>query len=229
MKTISICGKRGFGDLIATFTKIINTIDQDCHLIFYYPPINDDYPTRIKFLFDQYFPINFNVTYEVSHDFYSVAPDKCTEKFGKEKHGKDWIFSGSNVYGAYRRFKKQWQGNKNGHICLFLNNENTNPDYPMPGKWFDSEVNKVLVGLVDNKNYFELNRERTIEECAELLSTCRYAVGVDGAWAHMCNAMRVPVYISLNGYDESHYEKFFKNHPTRKYIKQEQVFELCVI
>lgn len=227
MNTIYMCGKRGLGDIVCTISYILDYISKDSHIIFLYPP-NHGYEEKIPIIINEYTPTDYNVTYEVSSEWYSVNYDKAKIKFQNLQQGKDWFFSGS-IGGKLRPFKTQWKKNVNGPIGLCLNNENTNSGYPMPGKWFEPKLNQVLNELIDEKNYVTFGRMFSISECINKLSLCRYVIGVDGAWAHICNAMRVPYYLTTNGYSENHYYHFFNKHPTLKYIPPEKVFEYCVL
>lgn len=228
MQTIYMCGKRGLGDIVVGLCNMIDTIQEDSHIIFYYPP-NHEYENKIPELMKEVLPLkNLNITYEVSHDFYSIDGRVCRQKFKDKDFNREWFLSSSSS-NVLRKFNTQWKGNTSGPIGLCLNNENTNVNYPMPGKWFDTKLNELLVSLIDEKKYVTFGRMFTITECIAKLAECRYVVGVDGGWAHICNAMRVPYYLSLNNYTPKHYDSFFKNHPTLKYIKQEEVLQYCIL
>lgn len=227
MNTVYVCGKRGFGDIVVGISKTIDSIKEDTHLVFCYRPYHQ-YEEKIPAVLNEYLPIEHNVTYEINHEWYSIIYKVCKEKFAGLQENKDWFFTCSSG-GLLRPFKTQWLGDKNGPIGLCLNNENTNSDYPMPGKWFSPQLNDYLRQLVDEKRYVAFGRMFSVAENIEKLSRCRYVIGVDGAWAHICNAMRVPFYLSLNNYTVDHYQNFFNGHPTLTYIPQEKVLEFCTL
>lgn len=228
MKTVYACGKRGFGDLVCGISYIIDSIKEDTHIIFFYRPYHQ-YEEKIPAILEEYLPLkDFKVTYEINHDWYSVSYEVCKKKFNYLREDDDWFFISANG-GILRPFNTQWKEDKNGPIGLCLNNENTNIHYPMPGKWFDPKVNDLLTTLIDEKNYVTFGRMFSIQENIQKLARCRYVVGVDGAWAHICNALRAPYYLSTNRYDKNHYQVFFRKHPTLTYIKQEQVLEYCIL
>ena len=224
MKTINVCGKRGLGDLVTTVSFILKKINSDSHIIYNYPS-NFDYKSTFKTLMDEYLPHSlYNVTYEVNEEWSTVYPNKAIEHFGASGRNDTWFFGQGSVDDTYLKFKTKWKGNKSGPICLCLNNENHNPTYPYPEKWFDANTNDYLLSLVDNKNYFVLGRPLTVKQNIDLMANCSITLGVDGAWAHIANAMGVPFVLTRNDIDKTILNSVHTGHPTLKIIETHDLF-----
>lgn len=214
MKTLRVCGKRGLGDLISGFSKFFKTVSEPSHIIFHYPP-GFQYKKTIATLVEEYNLPNV-VSHEVDLEWFTV-----NERVAKKRYPD--IFFTYCFNHVHLPFKTKWKPNTNGPIGLCLNNENNNPGYPYKSKWFSHSVNEKLLSLVDEKKYILLGRPKSVKENISIMSECRYVLGVDGAWAHAANSLRVPYFLSANSYDFSFY-KFHSKHPTLKLIKEEEVF-----
>lgn len=225
-RKIDICGKRGLGDLVTGTSRILQTLVNDTHLT-YWLPSGFNYSETINQIIDQYTKnFHLNITYYVDESWSSVSHKKALEKFNVKDENKLWFFiEGNNPIGSNLKFYTSWQGNKHGPVGLCLNNENTNPGYPYPEKWFDSKVNNFLLSLVDNKNYYFLGRPRSIKDNIEIMSNCRYILGTDGGWMHVANSMRVPAYLVRNNLALRILKATHVNHPTLKIIETNNIFE----
>lgn len=215
MKVHHVCGKRGLGDLISGISSLFKTIEEPSQIIFHYPP-GFQYKKTISTLVDEFNHPKVN-SFVVDLEWFSISKTKAEKQFGQS------FFFTCCYNHTYLPFKTQWKKNLNGPIGLCLNNENYNSGYPFKGKWFSETVNDKLLSLVDEKDYVLLGRPKSLKQNIEAMSECRYVLGVDGAWAHAANSMRVPYYLTANGYDFSFY-KFHSKHPTLKLIKEEDVF-----
>ena len=217
---VDICGKRGLGDLVSGTSHILQKLDNDTHLTYWLPP-GFNYSETIQQIIDQYTRnFHLNITYSVDESWSSVSYKKALLKFNAAEENILWFFNeGNNPVGYNLKFNTVWQGNKNGPVGLCLNNENTNPGYPYPEKWFDKTINDFLLKLVDNKNYYFLGRPRTITENIDIMSKCRYILGTDGGWMHVANSMRVPAYLVRNGLSLKIIKATHIQHPTLKIIE----------
>lgn len=225
MQVIHACGCRGLGDIISGTSNIIKTINQDSHIIFHFPP-GFDYKTTVDTLMSEFtLPLGVNVTHELDETWFTIRKNVAVKRFQQEGlvPNKDWFFFASGGT-TYVPFKTQWKGNANGPICLSPNNENTNPYYPYPQKWFMPSLNDILMDLVDEEKYLFLGRPYSIKECIEKMSRCRYTVGVDGAWTHIANAMRVPYILVRNKLSKKIIDNMHKHHPSFKCIETYEIF-----
>lgn len=221
MHTVYICGKRGLGDIISGTSRALKHLTQPTHYIFHYPP-GFDYSTTVQTVMDEYIPnLSFPVTYETDETWFSISEVAARKKFGKENCNKTWFFTAS-INDTYLPFKTQWKGDSKGPICFVLNNENCNPQYPYPKKWFDPKLNEQLKNLIDDNVYLHLGRPLSVRESIDRMSRCRYVVGVDCGWAHAANAMRVPYKLVVNSYGKDFF-KFHSRHPSMKLIEASEV------
>lgn len=228
MKTLHVCGKRGLGDIVAGISYILKNY-QDIHIIYHYPP-GYDYKTTIDLLMVEYNAKSLNITYEIDESWYTVHKNVAAKKFGLENFTKTWIETpGARQRTPYLPFTTQWKGNTKGPICLTLNNENCNPTYPYPGKWFDYKTNDYLENLIDDKNYLWLGKPFSIAENIRRMSECRYIVGVDGAWAHIANSMRVPFIMVRNNLEKHIINETHPCHPTLNVIETSQVLNYLTL
>lgn len=224
MRIIHGCGCRGLGDIVSGTSNIIKTIKEDSHIIFHFPP-NKDYSTTINTLMSEYvIPSGIKVTHELDETWYNVRRGVAEKRFKGLIPNRDWFFFASGG-STYVPFKTQWRGDINGPIAVAPNNENTNPQYPFPQKWFSEDLNKILIDLIDEKNYLFLGKPFTIKQSIEKLAKCRYAIGVDGGWIHIANAMRVPFILVRNNLERRLVHSLHRNHPTYKRIETFEIFK----
>jgi len=221
MNTINICGKRGLGDIISGTSRTLKTLTEPTHIIFHYPP-GFDYITTVQTIMEEYIPsLNVPVTYETDETWFTINERKASQKFGNENFNKTWFFTAC-TNDTYLPFKTQWKGDTKGPVCLVLNNENYNPQYPYPKKWFEPELNDKLKSLIDDKNYLHLGRPLSVRESIDRMARCRYVLGVDSGWAHCANAMRVPFKLVRNNYEKEFF-KFHSRHPSMTIITADEV------
>lgn len=215
MKVHHVCGKRGLGDLVSGISLFLHRLTVPSHIIFHYPP-GFQYGKTIATLVDE-FNIDNVISYEVDLEWFTIS-----QAVAKKKLGKNHFFT-SCFNHKYVPFRTQWKKNLHGPIGLCLNNENNNEGYPYKGKWFSKDINDKLLNLVDEKNYVLLGRPKSVKENIQIMSECKYVLGVDGAWTHAANSMRVPFYLTANQYDKEFFD-YHSQHPTITIIKEHEVF-----
>lgn len=229
MKEIIMCGSRGLGDVISGLSNIIKRINCDTHLKFCYP---GDVPTyNYKEIFDVLMnnfvlPQQYKITYEYDPTWYTIRYQIAENKLGKEQSGNTWFFSSSGNRTIYTPFKTTWSGDVNGPIALSLNYEEfiANPkSSPYPKKFFSADLQDRLRSLIDNKNYFVLERNTTLQGCIDILTKCRYALGVEGAYTHLSNCTRTPFIIVRNNHDQKLIDSVHKSHPRLKTIETKDI------
>lgn len=228
MKKINICGKRGLGDIVSGTSLMLKTINSDARLT-YWLPAGFDYKRTLNVIIYQYsakYP--HKIELEVNEGWATVNYEKAVEKFGKSNFNQSWFFL-SCYKDCYLPFKDNWEKNSDGPIGLSLNNENCNPSYPFQFKWFNKNVNRELVKLVDDKNYFSLGRPRTLEENIEIMKKCRYVLGVENGLTHIANAMRVPFIISKNRFDMAVLNSHHSMHPCLKIVEEYEIFKYLTL
>lgn len=223
MKKINICGKRGLGDLVAGTSYILKQVNSNCQLTFWLPP-EFDYKRTVDTIIYQYsasFP--HLLTHTVNETWSSINYYKAVEKFGVGEN-INWYFNkGIDQSGAYLKFKDQWWGDSNGPVGLCLNNENTNPGYPYPEKWFNEDTDNFLWSLVDNKKYIVLGRPKSVQSNIDIMKQCRYILGTDGGWAHVANAMGVPYKLVRNNMSLKILKDVHYRHPTLTIVETKNI------
>ncbi len=223
MKIYNICGKRGLGDIVASTSFILENLTEKSHLIFHLPK-GFDYSTTLSVLFDEFIiPKNITVTYELDEEWSTVNIYKAFNKFPQSELSKTWFFMHHCGYGQYLPFKTKWKQNENGPIGLSINNENHNKNYPYLEKFFDDGTNNFLSSMIDEKNYLFLGKPFSIKENIAKMSECRYVIGIDGAWAHIANSMRVPYFLVRNGMNMKLLKSVHKGHPCLKIIETNEL------
>lgn len=219
------------GDIVATLSHFLKTaVKSNCHVIFHYPP-DHGYPRLIKQLMDAFSETPYKITYEVDLTWYSVSEKAGTEKFGADGRLADTLsniepvswFTGTFYAEEYHPFKRTWKRNHTGPIALALNHEFYDDKHPLADKFFDRKTNEQLLRLVDNKKYFSLGQHHSFENNVAVLANCRYAVGIEGGWTHICNAMRVPFICVTNKRKTSAPQKVHAGHPCLKIIETSEM------
>ena len=174
---------------------------------------------------------NFIVTYEVDETWFSIKENQGVVKFGQS--GKEatttsslengWWFTGTFFHHVYHPFKTTWRSNKDGPIALALNHEFFNKNHPILDKFFSDKDDQRLRKLVDNKNYFNLGLEHSFEHNLEILSTCRYVLGIEGGWTHASNATRTPFICVANKRAPRAPAKVHSGHPNLNIIPSSEI------
>lgn len=224
MKKINICGKRGLGDLVAGTSYILKKVNSHVHLT-YWLPSEFDYKNTIStiiYQYSAYYP--YLVEHTVNESWSNIRYHEVIKKFGKENESKTWFFNnGVDKTGPYIKFRDQWEKNSNGPVGLCLNNENNNPSYPYPEKWFDKSTDDFFWSLVDNKKYIVLGRPKSIQKNIDIMKRCRYVLGTDGGWAHVANAMNVPFKLVRNDLSLSILKDVHLKHPTLTIVEKKNI------
>lgn len=107
--------------------------------------------------------------------------------------------------------KKKWLGDKNGPIGLYINHNHQKLENQL--KFFNDQDNLDLLCLIDNKNYFHLGKSHTFEENLDIMSKCRYVIGLEGGWTHISNSMRAPYIICANQRPLNEIKMYHSKHP----------------
>ena len=219
------------GDIIATLSYFLkNAVRSDCHIIFHYPA-NHKYKDLIDDLMLAFCSTNFLVTYEVDETWCSVKENHGVVKFGQEgkfavtnsTQENCWWFTGTYFDHLYHPFIKTWMSNKDGPIALALNHESFNKNHPILDKFFSEEDDAFLKSLVDNKNYFSLGLDHSFERNLEILSSCRYVLGIEGGWTHASNATRTPFICVANKRAPRAPAKVHSGHPNLNIIPSSEI------
>ena len=127
----------------------------------------------------------------------------------------------------YWPFKKQWSGDRKGPIAIYLNHEFKLAEDKR--KFFDEKTNNMLLSLIDNKNYFSLGIEHSFDECLDIMSRCRYVIGLEGGWTHISHAMRVPYIICRNKRPKEMDWYYHPNHPDLQVIQNENLIKYLTL
>lgn len=228
MNEIVMCGKRGLGDVICGLSALLKTIKSDTHIKFCYPGDVPTYNYKVIFdtLMNNFELPPFNITHEYDSSWYTIDERKAIKLFGAENKGKTWWFSYTGNRTVYTPFKKKWEGNSRGPIALSLNYDEfkDNPHNHLYGeKFFNKNINDMLMSLIDNKNYFLLDRHTTLQGCIDILAKCRYALGIEGAYTHLSNCTRTPYIIVRNDHKLKTITNCHHTHPALKVIETDSV------
>lgn len=190
--------------------------------MFHYPP-GFDYGTTIKTIMNE-LTLPPSVTYEIQLQGFTTNKSTAYKWYGIDNYNITWFFTSSGGP-CNNPFKTRWCGNTTGPIALALNNENTLPNYPYPEKWFDNKLNTMLSDLVDGENYVLLGRPLSVKQNIDILASCRYAVGVDGAWAHCAKYTQTPYYLVRNNLSMTILQNMHANDPHVKIIETIDIFK----
>ena len=151
----------------------------------------------------------YKLTHEVDTSWASIHVKECIKKFGKEGRDQpttsniDPLWFLRDLYPEeYWPFKTKWLKNHNGPIAIAPNHELFIKESFRRGelynKFFTDEDNDYLLSLIDGTNYIHLGVHYSIKQNIQIMSQCRYVVGVEGGWTHIANAMDVPFVIVAN-------------------------------
>ena len=120
-----------------------------------------------------------------------------------------------------------WLADQNGPIGVYLNHEYQ--EIEEGTKFFNEQDNTFLQSLIDDKNYFSLGQPRTFEENVDIMTKCRYVIGLEGGWTHVANSMRVPYIICANQHPIDSIKKFHPNHPNLQIIDTRTMRDFLVL
>jgi len=122
---------------------------------------------------------------------------------------------------------KKWLADQNGPIGIYLNHEYQ--EIEEGTKFFNEQDNIFLQSLIDDKNYFSLGQLRTFEENVDIMTKCRYVIGLEGGWTHVANSMSVPYIICANQRPIDSIKKFHPNHPNLQIIDTQNMRDFLVL
>jgi hypothetical protein len=126
----------------------------------------------------------------------------------------------------YIRFKKQWQPNEDGTIAIYLNHPHVKAhSLENQAKFFTLAQTYSLRTLVDRNPqiYQTIGLPRSFNESVDIMSKCRYVVGIEGGWTHVAHAMNVPYYAVRNRWDIESINTIHQYHPTLEIIETSDI------
>ena len=193
------------GDVVSSLSHFLkHLLRSDCHMVFHFPA-GYGYETLMPSVMALWKDVPYKLTFEVDTTWASIQKPAGFIKFGaagfEQQTTSDivplWMFRDLRQE-LYWPATVQWKGNKDGPIAILPNHEYYGALHPIMDKFFTEKDNDFLLSLIDNKKYINVGKGRSFEENVEILSECRYVVGLEGGWTHVSNAMRVPYIIVAN-------------------------------
>lgn len=231
MKTIEIYGKLGLGDLVSSLSLYLKQIKEDTHFIFYLPA-ERNLNELVTFIIKEYLHnLTHRFTYEVVEDRSKNIQDftRAVEIKGVRDLNTTWYHT-TYDWQQYLPFKTQWISNTDGPIALNLNYEGEEEwhmkHHVAPEKFFDKKTNDRLLQLVDNKRFIKLgtNAGHSLQDNVRIISTCRYVIGIENGWTHVCNAMRAPCIVPINNWTKTAILWLHRDHKTLKVIDNKDLY-----
>lgn len=237
-------GPSGMGDFIASTSFFLTyKLKEDSHIIFHIPTTNRGYELRVAAVISMFENIPYNVTYEFDNsgssgtgfnDGEGLSSKYCLLAFtafnkipNKNKCNFIYRHDTASTEHLYWPSKKKWEANQNGPIGIYLNHEYQNLE--VSSKFFNEQDNLFLNSLIDNHNYFSLGQTHTFEENIDIMSKCRYIIGLEGGWTHASHSMRVPYIICANQRPLNEIKKFHSKHPNLQIIDTQNMRDFLVL
>ena len=248
MQTFHSYGAIGLGDCVASTSFLFTyELKENSHIIFYIPKIKYDsrgYEQRLTAVLDLFENPLYTLTYEFDDSDIVVREINDTKVNSggpriKQAFGHFMKIPNKNQYKFIYRHetrctehlywpsKKKWAANQNGPIGIYLNHEYQNLE--VATKFFNEQDNLFLHSLIDNHNYFSLGYPRTFEENIDIMSKCRYIIGLEGGWTHVSHSMRVPYIICANQRPINEIKKFHSKHPNLQIIDTKNMRDFLVL
>ena len=134
--------------------------------------------------------------------------------------------------------KMQNENCKNNNTCLIIHGEESLIEIEYMSLYSSKEIRDFYsneycshstVYLIDNNNYFSLGQPRTFEENIDIMSKCRYVIGLEGGWTHVSHSMRVPYIICANQRPLNEIKKFHSKHPNLQIIDTQNMRDFLVL
>lgn len=238
-------GAIGLGDFVSSTSFLFTyELKADSHIVFHIPKIKYDsrgYEKRITAALSLF----ENPLYTLTYEFDNSEDDLYTEQIRPSGPGLTKAFNSfiklpnKNQYKFIYRHetrctehlywpsKKKWEANQNGPIGIYLNHEYQ--EIEEVTKFFNEQDNLFLQSLIDNHNYFSLGQSHTFEENIDIMSKCRYVIGLEGGWTHISHSMRVPYIICANQRPIDQIKKFHSNHPKLQIIDTQNMRDFLVL
>ena len=256
MQTFHSYGQIGLGDFVSSTSFLFtHNLREDSHIIFHIPkncgygsPQIQNYmntgPSRLTAVLELFENPLHTLTYEFDDSDivvrgindtlpYSSGP-KVWQAFDHFIKIPNWnqyqfIFRHDTMCTEhlYWPSKKKWEANQNGPIGIYLNHEYQHLE--VATKFFNEQDNLFLHSLIDNHNYFSLGQSRTFEENIDVMSKCRYIIGLEGGWTHVSHSMRVPYIICANQRPIKEIKKYHSKHPNLQIIDTKHMRDFLVL
>ena len=238
-------GAIGLGDFVSSTSFLLTyELKEDSHVVFHIPKIKYDdrgYEQRVIAAIDLFEKPPYTLTYEFDNsnifiDETSVRPSgpgisQSFSHFMKMPNRNQYKFIYRHetrcTEHIYWPSKKKWLADQNGPIGVYLNHEYQ--EIEEGTKFFNEQDNTFLQSLIDDKNYFSLGQPRTFEENVDIMTKCRYVIGLEGGWTHVANSMRVPYIICANQHPIDSIKKFHPNHPNLQIIDTRTMRDFLVL
>ena len=237
-------GSSGLGDFVSSTSFFLTTIlKEDSHIVFHIPKSKRGYETRVSAVISMFEDIPHNVTYEFDNsgsagtgfdDGEGVSSKHCVRAFldfnklpNKNQYKFLYRHDSASTNHSYWPSKKKWEANNNGPIGIYLNHEYQNLE--VTSKFFNEQDNLFLQSLIDNHNYFSLGQPRTFEENIDIMSKCRYVIGLEGGWTHVSHSMRVPYIICANKRPLNEIKQFHPKHLNLQIIDTQNMRDFLVL
>lgn len=237
-------GPSGLGDFVASTSFFItNKLTEDSHIVFHVPTENRGYESRVDVVMSMFKDIPYIITYEFDNsgsagagidDGAGLSSKHCISSFvdfNKIPNKKQYKFlyrhDTASTNHLYWPSKKKWLANIDGPIGIYLNHEFQ--ELEVASKFFNEADNIFLQSLIDNKNYYSLGKEHTFEENIDIISRCRYIIGLEGGWTHVTNSMRVPYIICANQRPLNEIKRFHTKHPNLQIINTQDMHKFLVL
>lgn len=237
-------GPSGMGDFVASTSFFLtHKLKEDSHIIFHIPIENRKYEQRVSAVIEMFENVPYKLTYEFDNsgsagvgvdDGAGLSSKRCLSSFAdfnkipnKNKYQFIYRHDIASSEHHYWPSKKKWEANQNGPIGIYLNHEYQ--EFEVTSKFFNEQDNLFLHSLIDNHNYFSLGKDHTFEENLDIMSKCRYAIGLEGGWTHVSHSMRVPYIICANQRPLNEIKKFHSKHPSLQVIDTKNMQDYLVL
>lgn len=221
-------GESGLGDFVSSTSFFLtHHFHEDSHIVFHLPIEKRQYEQRICDVMSMWENIPYKLTYEFDCSGAHRPISKAHNEFIKISNFKQYKFLYRHdvicTKHLYWPCIKKWKANNQGAIAIYNNHEYRALE--VQSKFFNKQDSKTINALIDNKNYFGLGKEHSFEENLEILSNCRYAIGLEGGWTHVANSMRVPYIVCANQRPWNKILQHHSAHPNFKIIDTVNMFD----
>jgi hypothetical protein len=237
-------GPSGMGDFVASTSFFLRfKLKEDSHIVFHIPKENRGYEQRITSVIKMFEDAPYNLTYEFDNsgsagvgydDGAGLSSKHCVSSFAdfyknpnKNKYKFIYRHDSASTEHQYWPSKTKWEANQNGPIGIYLNHEYQ--EIEVGSKFFNEQDNLFLHSLIDNHNYFSLGQPRSFEENVDIMSKCRYVIGLEGGWTHVSHSMGVPYIICANQRPLNEIKKFHPKHPNLQIIDTQNMRDFLVL
>lgn len=225
-------GESGMGDFVSSTSFFLTyCFKEDSHIIFHLPIEPRQYEQLIRSVLDMWGDLPYKLTYEFdctgAFRNYFAALDQFTKLPDKDQCKFLYRHDVNCTQHAYHPSKKQWEKNVNGPIALYIDHSHQKLENQQ--KFFNKQDTVHLICLIDDKDYFCLGKHHTFEKNMDIMSKCRYVIGLEGGWTHVSNSMRVPYIICANQRPLNEIKQYHSKHPSLQIIKTDDMHKYLVL